>query len=110
MATEATYLAVFTTTDSREEAQKLARELVSCKLAACAQINEIESVFSWEGAVQHETEFRVLFKVSASHYDAVEKAIRDKHSYELPAIYAFEFTRVYTPFGDWIGKHSQGSG
>lgn len=98
------YLAVFTTTDTREEAQKLAGALVECKLAACAQINEIESVYTWENAVQHETEFRLLFKVKASQYDAVEKMICDMHSYELPAIYALEFACVYEPFGNWIDE------
>jgi periplasmic divalent cation tolerance protein len=102
------YSAVFTTTDTREEAQKLAGALVEHKLAACAQINEIESVYTWDGAVQHDAEFRILFKVKASQYDAVEKMIVDMHSYELPAIYALEFARVYQPFGNWIDETGSG--
>jgi periplasmic divalent cation tolerance protein len=42
-------------------------------------------------------------------YQAVEKAIRELHSYELPAIYAVPLTKVFEPYGDWIKTNSQGS-
>ena len=55
-------LAVFTTVASREEALTLATVLVERRLAACAQIEPIESVYRWDGAVRHEGEFRIVFK------------------------------------------------
>jgi periplasmic divalent cation tolerance protein len=57
-------IAVVTTVASREEAHRLARMLVERKLAACAQISEIESVYRWKGEVQQEPEFRILFKTT----------------------------------------------
>ena len=63
-------------------------------LAACAQISAIDSYYVWEGAVSHDAEFRILFKVAASSYDAAEQAIRALHSYELPAIHAIPVERA----------------
>lgn len=84
----------------------MARALVERKLAACAQISEIESFFSWDGAVQNEKEFRVLFKTTSRRYEAVELAIRELHSYQLPAIHAVAFARIHAPYAAWIETNS----
>jgi periplasmic divalent cation tolerance protein len=44
----------------------------------------------------------VLLKTVAAHYSAIERAIRDLHSYELPAIHAFAFEHVSRDYADWI--------
>lgn len=86
----------------------MARALVQRQLAACAQISEIESFYTWDGAVRNEKEFRALFKTTGDRYQAVEAAIRELHSYELPAIHAFAFEHVYTPYAAWIESNSAG--
>ena len=100
-------LAVVTTIGSLDEAQSIARALVERKLAACAQISEIESFYTWQDAVQNEKEFRILFKTTGELYQAVEDAIRALHSYELPAIHAFPFEYVYTPYAEWIENNTE---
>lgn len=97
-----TLIAVVTTVDSRDAAQAMARSLVGRGLAACAQIDEIESVYRWQGALQQEREFRVLFKTLPSLYPAVEAAIRALHGYALPAIHALPVTEAYGPYADWV--------
>lgn len=103
-----TSIGVFTTVGTREEANRLAHALVERRLAACAQISEIRSVYTWKGAVQDETEFRVLVKTTGERYPAVERAIRELHSYELPAIHAVRFEHVYEPYAAWIESNSRG--
>jgi periplasmic divalent cation tolerance protein len=93
---------------SRTEAQAMARALVERKLAACAQISEIESFYIWDGAVQNEPEFRILFKTTRERYAAVESAIRELHSYALPAIHAFAFERIHAPYEAWIEDNATG--
>ncbi len=102
------YIAVVTTVSSLAEAQSLARSLVERKLAACAHISEIESFYIWNDAVQNEKEFRILFKTTDERYQVVEVAIRELHSYELPAIYAFPLEHVYAPYAAWIESNSVG--
>ncbi|TFH48819.1 MAG: divalent-cation tolerance protein CutA [Lysobacterales bacterium] len=99
-------IAVVTTIDSLEAAQAMARALVERKLAACAQISEIESFYTWNDAVQNDREIRVLFKTTSELYQIIENAIRELHSYELPAIHAFAFEHVYAPYAEWIASNA----
>ncbi len=101
-------IAVFTTTDNLDLARSIATQLVERNLAACAQISTIESVYIWQGVTQNDQEFRVLLKTTSERYAEVEAAIRELHSYDLPAIYAFEMARGYEPFLEWVVENSSG--
>lgn len=96
-------IAVFTTVGSAEDARRLARTIVEAKLAACAQISAIESCYEWEGAVRQEPEWRILFKTTAPRYAQVEAAIRQLHSYQLPAIYSVAVDEAFAPYAQWVG-------
>jgi periplasmic divalent cation tolerance protein len=103
------HIAVVTTVGQLDEARRIARELVERKLAACAQISEIESYYAWKGAIEHGKEYQVLFKTTSDRYDAAEQAIREMHSYELPAIHAYAFEHVHAPCGEWIESNCHGA-
>jgi len=95
-------MAVFTTVAERDDARRIARTLVERGLVACAQISEIESVYTWGGTLQQAPEFRLLLKTTAAGYAAVETAIREMHPYELPAIHAVALDPVYPPYAAWV--------
>ena len=101
-------IAVVTTVGSRAEAQSMACALVKARLAACVQINAIDSVYSWQGEIRADQEFRVVAKTSEASYAAVEAAIRELHSYELPAIHAIAFAHIHLAYGEWIAANSNG--
>lgn len=101
-------IAVYTTVAGHEEARRMARAVVERKLAACAQISEIESFYTWRGAMQNEAEWRILFKTRTEQFAAVEAAIRELHSYELPAIHAVAIENVSALYADWIEACSSG--
>ncbi|MGI6149290.1 MAG: divalent-cation tolerance protein CutA [Firmicutes bacterium] len=100
-------LAVITTTASQEEARRIAAEVVQRGLGACAQISEIESFYTWKGAVQQDKEYRVVIKTTAELYGVVEQAIKAMHSYELPAIYAVPLVQVYTQYAEWVEDNTK---
>ena len=95
-------IAVLTTTDSLAEAQAIASALVERKLAACVQISNIESFYSWEGATQNDREHRLLIKTTRERYEDVQAAILGLHSYDLPAVVAVEFSDAYPRFAEWV--------
>lgn len=97
-----TPIAVVTTVSDPAQAQTIARALVERRLAACAQISRIDSVYRWQGRVVQEPECRIVVKTTRERYAQVEQAIRELHDYELPAIHALAFDAVYGPYGDWI--------
>ena len=98
-----TPIAVVTTVATRAEAQSLAQALVQRRLAACAQISQIDSIYRW-GRVQQEAECRLVIKTTRERYAQVEQLIRELHSYELPAIHALAFEAIYAPYGEWIAQ------
>ncbi|UYN93108.1 MAG: divalent-cation tolerance protein CutA [Enhydrobacter sp.] len=101
-----TAIAVVTTVGSKKEARAMAHALVDAKLAACAQISRIESVYSWKGSVESGKEYRILLKTTEASYGAIERAIRELHSYELPAIHAFSFSHILGAYAEWIEENA----
>jgi periplasmic divalent cation tolerance protein len=97
-----TLIAVFTTVDQREQAQRIATTLVQRRLAACAQISEIDSIYSWQGEVRQEAELRIVFKTTAAAYPALEAALRELHPYTLPQIVALPVEHAFAPYAQWV--------
>jgi periplasmic divalent cation tolerance protein len=77
---------VMTTCGGKPEAELVATRLVEERLSACVQIFPIESVYRWEGAVQHANEWMLFCKIKAYDYASVEAAIRAAHTYSNPEI------------------------
>ncbi|MFT3819980.1 MAG: divalent-cation tolerance protein CutA [Rubrivivax sp.] len=88
---------------------RIAAALVQRGLAACAQVSAIESVYTWDDALQQQGEFRLLLKTTARQYPAVEAAIRELHSYELPAIFALPVAQADAAYADWVRRQSAGT-
>ncbi len=96
-------LVVVTTVGTEEEANQLAEELVARRHSACVNIIPIHrSVYRWQGKICDDREFLLVIKTLAQEYEAVEAAVRELHSYELPEILAFNVSRGERHFLDWI--------
>jgi len=82
-------LVVITTTESNEDAERLARLLVERELAACVQVlPQITSVYRWQGRVEQAGETLLLIKTTRAAYPQLETAIKDNHPYQTPEIIA----------------------
>jgi periplasmic divalent cation tolerance protein len=101
-------MAVFTSVGNHEEAKLIARTMVEKKLAACSQISEIESFYHWNGSVQNEKEYRIMFKADAKNYNAIENLINKMHSYDLPAIHGILIDEISQPYQAWVLENSMG--
>jgi periplasmic divalent cation tolerance protein len=100
-------IAIFTTVANHEEAKLIAKTVVDKKLAACSQISEIESFYHWNGSVQNEKEYRILFKANAQNYNAIENLIKKMHSYDLPAIHGILIDEISQPYQAWVLENSK---
>lgn len=100
-------LLIQTTTPTRDEALRLARGLVEQGLVACAQLCDIESIYLWDGQLQQEPECRLLLKTSADKWPEVERFIRERHSHEVPAIFALPVTQVSQAYGAWVHERTR---
>lgn len=106
--TEHGALSVLTTVGSQEEARELAAGAVERRVAACAQISgAVTSVYRWEGAVQTDPEWQVLFKTSAAAYDALEAYLSEAHPYDVPEIIATRVVRGSAEYLDWVAQETR---
>ncbi len=94
---------VFSTAGSREEASKIAHELVERKLAACVNIvPQIESVYRWKEKVETAQEWLLIIKTTTQRFEAVRDAIKELHSYELPECVAIAVESGSEEYLRWI--------
>jgi len=100
-------IAVTTTIGDAEQAQRLAREVVQRRLAACAQLSAIESIYVWQGQLQHEGERRIVFKTTVEAWPALLEALRELHPYELPQIVATALQPVCEEYARWVREQVQ---
>jgi periplasmic divalent cation tolerance protein len=80
-------LLALSTFPDRETAQRISNQLVSEKLAACANIlPPIESVYRWKGKIETGNETLVFFKLSEDQQSTFQEKLRSLHPYEVPEI------------------------
>ncbi len=82
---------VITTVGTEEQANLIASELVARRHASCVNVvTGVRSVYRWQGKICRDAEFLLIVKTLESEYPAVQAAIQELHSYELPEILAFK--------------------
>src|SRR5215469_10282362 len=103
-------LQVVTTTDSQEEADRLARSAVERRLAACAQVaGPVTSTYWWEEAVQTATEWQCVLKTTAARFDELRAHLEREHSYDTPEIVATPIVAGAAAYLDWIRHETDGA-
>ncbi|MFZ5559473.1 MAG: divalent-cation tolerance protein CutA [Patescibacteria group bacterium] len=97
------YIQVFTTTEKREDAEKIAKTLVKKRLAGCVQIlGPIGSTYWWKGNIDTAEEWLCLIKSKSTLYSKLEKAIKEIHPYETPEIIATPIFAGSKEYLDWL--------
>lgn len=98
---------VLTTTDSEAGAVRIAETLVTERLAACVQVaGPIASVYRWDGAIEHATEWHCTAKTSAQALHAVLTRIRGLHSYQQPEIIATAISTGDPEYLEWVRRET----
>ncbi len=101
-------LLVFTNLPSREAAEKMARDLVERRLAACVNLlAPCRSVYRWEGKVQVVEEHPILIKTTQDRYAALEEVMRASHPYEIPEIVAVPVVAGLSAYLEWVESETQ---
>ena len=99
----ANYIQVCTTAATELGAQAITRAVVERRLAACAQvIGPITSTYWWQGKIETAEEWLCIMKSRQDLYEALEKAIRQAHPYEMPEILAFPVVLGSQDYLEWM--------
>jgi periplasmic divalent cation tolerance protein len=98
-------LLAFCTFPDADTAQRIARELIELRLAACANIlPELRSVYRWEGKIESAGEILTIFKLAASGYADFEAKLRALHPYDVPEIISCAVDRGLPEYLRWVSE------
>ena len=96
---------VYMTAGSKDEALTIGKALVAKKLAACVNvIDQMNSIFEWEGEVQHDTEVVLIAKTAESRVPELIETVKAEHSYDCPCIVCLPVSNGNPDFLEWIGQ------
>jgi len=97
------FIVIFMTAPDREEAVKIARQLLNDRLIACANIiGPVSSLFWWKGKVEKAKEFLVFMKSRRNLFEKLSARIKEMHSYEVPEIIALPILKALPSYLDWL--------
>lgn len=96
------FIEVITTIDSKEEADKLANEILKQKLGACCQISTVDSSYWWKGNIETAKEYKISIKTIESRYVELENLIFNLHSYETPQIISVPILGGSRDYLEWL--------
>jgi periplasmic divalent cation tolerance protein len=99
------FIQITTTTGKRKDADEIAAELVSRRLAGCVQVSgPIVSTFRWEGKVETAEEWVCVIKTGREHLMTIESVLREIHPYDVPELIATEIVEGSTAYLKWLGE------
>jgi periplasmic divalent cation tolerance protein len=87
----------------------LARELVTTRLAASANVwtGPVEATYWWHGKIQTATETRVHLLTRSELVDRLVAFVRERHPYDVPNITAIPIVAGNADFIDWVKNETR---
>ena len=82
--------------------KRIANQLVKQKLAACVNITKIDSVYSWKGKIQNDSEYLALFKTTKTKLRPLKKELEKLHPYDVPEIVEINPISINKPYLKWL--------
>ncbi len=98
-------IVVLVTTATREEGERIARDLVAERLAACVNlVPGVRSFFWWKDALQEEHEALLVIKSREDRFEALAARVRSLHSYAVPEVIALPVVTGSEAYLAWIDE------
>ncbi|MCK4585419.1 divalent-cation tolerance protein CutA [candidate division WOR-3 bacterium] len=105
--TKEKYCIVYVTFPKKQVAKDIAKILIREKLIACANIFKIDSLYTWKGKLEEDSEYSTFLKTRKDLYTKIEKRILELHPYECPAIIEIPITDGFSDYLSWIEKETE---
>jgi periplasmic divalent cation tolerance protein len=95
---------VLVTCGTLVEGRRIARHVVSVRLAACVNIvlSPVESIYRWKGKLEKAREYLLVMKTTAKHLAKLEREVKRLHSYNVPEFIALPITQGSAEYLSWL--------
>lgn len=96
------------TTENKEQAKSIGKELLKCKLAACVNIiDNMNSMYWWEGKIEESGEAVLIVKTKEELIPELVERVKSLHSYSCPCIVALPVSGGNKDYLDWVQKETK---
>jgi periplasmic divalent cation tolerance protein len=95
---------VLVTCGTLKEARRIARTVVSKRLAACVNISlsPVESFYTWKGKLEKAREYLLVMKTTAKRLAELEEEVKRLHSYDVPEFIAVPIVAGSADYLGWL--------
>lgn len=101
-------IVVYCTVPTKKLAKDITKVIMKHKLAACvSMIENVKSVFSWEGEICEEKEILMMIKTRRTNYGKIKLVIEDMHSYNIPEIIALPVVDCSEDYLKWLVRETE---
>jgi len=101
------YIIVLITAPKEDEAARIAKDIVTSRLAACVNIvNGIRSIYRWQGKVEDQGEVLMIVKTRRDLFGELKKRVKELHSYTVPEIIALPVIEGSEEYLAWLGEET----
>jgi len=100
------FCTIYITFGSEEDAQRISKQLVEERLAACANIFPIKSIYEWNAVLQNEQEWVAILKTTHDRWVALKSRVDEIHPYEVPCIMKIE-VEANEKYEAWIKSQTR---
>ncbi len=98
-----TVVSVYAIFADADEAERIGRQLVEERLAACINIlPPCRSIYRWQGAIESADEVPAILKTTAAAADALVARIAALHSYEVPCVVVWPVDKLLVDYAEWV--------
>jgi periplasmic divalent cation tolerance protein len=96
-------IVVLSTCATAADGERIARQLVESRLAACVNvIPGSRSFYWWKGVVEDSPEVLLIIKSSRGLFDALRLELEKAHSYEIPELLALSVVEGSVGYLNWL--------
>ncbi len=98
---------VYITASGRQEAESLARLILSERLGACVNIyGGVQSLYLWKGDVEAQEETTLVVKTRTCLVPDLARIVKEAHSYDVPCVIAVPVSFTEPDYGRWISRET----
>mgnify|MGYP001364955676 CR=1 FL=1 len=88
-------------------AHSICRTLIERRLAACANLLDSKSIYSWRGDIEEAAEVVALLKTRTEDFEAIREFIISEHPYEVPCIVRYDIAKGERSYLDLIRESTE---
>ena len=100
---------VLSTLPDDDTAEQIAKVLVEERLVACANLlPPMTSIYRWQGKIERDTERQIVMKTTRARVPALERRLKELHSYELPEFVVLDTSSGSAEYLSWVSGEASG--